>query len=162
MTNTPKELFHIAQGCRVSRLPWECVQETHLPRMGYVKNDDGTPLGPLGYTVGIIQTQGSSLREQPWALRHNSVGVEDIDNKDQRQISSSRQTSFAAGLVRVRTMQIRRPNLARGEIRHVPPYFSPSFKKIFGRQRALITSPTVRSAAYWSFSICVCRPCQLM
>ena len=53
--------------------------------MGYVKNDDGTP---LGYTVGIVQTQGSSLREQPWALRRNSVGVEDIDNKDQGQISS--------------------------------------------------------------------------
>ena len=54
--------------------------------MGYVKNDDGTP---LGYTVGIVQTQGSSLREQPWAIRRNSVGVEDIDNKDQDQISSS-------------------------------------------------------------------------
>ena len=62
--------------------------ETQLPRMGYVQNDDGTPLGPLGYTVGIVQTQGSSLREQPWALRRNSVGVEDIDNKDQGQISS--------------------------------------------------------------------------
>ena len=53
--------------------------------MGYVPNNDGTP---LGYTVGIVQTQGSSLREQPWALRRNSVGVEDIDNKDQGQISS--------------------------------------------------------------------------
>jgi len=74
VTNTPKELRHIAQGCRVSRLPWECVQETHLPRMGYVKNDDGTP---LGYRRGIVQTQGSSLREQPWALRRNSVGVEE-------------------------------------------------------------------------------------
>ena len=52
--------------------------------MGYVKNGDGTP---LGYTVGIVQTQGSSLREQPWALRRNSVGVEDIDNNDQCQIS---------------------------------------------------------------------------
>ena len=61
------------------------MQEIHLPRMGYVKNDDGTP---LGYTVGIVQTQGSSLREQPWAIRRNSVGVEDIDNKDQGQISS--------------------------------------------------------------------------
>ena len=83
--------------------------------MGYVKNDDRTPLGPLGYTVRIVQTQGSSLREQPWALRHNSIGVEDIDNKDQRQISSSRHTSLAAGLVRVRTKQIRRSNLPRGE-----------------------------------------------
>ena len=85
VTNTPKELRHIALGCRVSRLPREWVQETHLPRMGYVKNDDRTP---LGYTVGIVQTQGSSLREQPWALKRNSVGVEDIDNKDQGQISS--------------------------------------------------------------------------
>ena len=42
--------------------------------MGYVKNGDGTP---LGYTVGIFQTQGSSLREQPWALRRNSDGVEE-------------------------------------------------------------------------------------
>ena len=42
--------------------------------MSYVQNDDGTP---LGYTVGIVQTQGSSLREQPWALRRNSVGVEE-------------------------------------------------------------------------------------
>ena len=61
------------------------MQETHLPRMGYVQNDDGTP---LRYTVGIVQTQGSSLREQPWALRHNSAGVGDIDHKDQYQISS--------------------------------------------------------------------------
>ena len=79
VTNTPKELRHIALGCRVSRLPRECVLETQLPRMGYVPNNDGTP---LGYTVGIVQTQGSSLREQPWALRRNSVGVEDIDNKE--------------------------------------------------------------------------------
>ena len=82
VTNTTKELRHIALGCRVSRLPRECVLETQLPRMGYVPNDDGTPLGPLGYTVGIVQIQGSSLREQPWAIRRNSVGVEDIDNKD--------------------------------------------------------------------------------
>ena len=34
VTNTPKELRHIALGCRVSRLPRECVQETDLPRMG--------------------------------------------------------------------------------------------------------------------------------
>ena len=47
--------------------------------MGYVKYEDGTP---LGYAAGIVQTQGSSLREQPWALRRNSVGVEDIDNKE--------------------------------------------------------------------------------
>ena len=44
VTNTTKELRHIALGCRVSRLPRECMQETHLPRMGYVQNDDGTPL----------------------------------------------------------------------------------------------------------------------
>ena len=66
-------------------LPWECVQETHLPRMGYVKNDDGTP---LGYRGESSRTQGSSLREQPWALIRNSVGVEDIANSDQCQISS--------------------------------------------------------------------------
>ena len=48
VTNTPKEVRHIARGCRVSRLPWECVQEMHLPRMGYVKNADGTPLGYRG------------------------------------------------------------------------------------------------------------------
>ena len=86
-TNTPKELRHIALGCRVSRLPRESVQETHLPRMGYVQNDDRTP---LGYTAGIVQTQGSSLCEQPWALRRNSYGVEDIYNSEQCQISSYR------------------------------------------------------------------------
>ena len=47
--------------------------------MGYVKSGDETP---LGYTAGIVQTQGSSLREQPWALRRKSVGVEDMDNKE--------------------------------------------------------------------------------
>ena len=87
VTNTPKELRHIALGCRVSRLPRESVQETHLPRMGYVQNDDRTP---LGYTAGIVQTQGSSLCEQPWALRRNSYGVEDIYNSEQCQISSYR------------------------------------------------------------------------
>ena len=44
---------------------------------------------PRWGTGGIVQTQGSSLREQPWALRRNSVGVEYIDNSDQCQISSN-------------------------------------------------------------------------
>ena len=43
---------------------------------------------PRWGTGGGVQTQGSSLREQPWALRRNSVGVEYIDNSDQCQISS--------------------------------------------------------------------------
>ena len=41
---------------------------------------------PRWGTGGIVQTQGSSLREQPWALRRNSFGVEYIDNSDQCQI----------------------------------------------------------------------------
>ena len=47
------------------------------------------PRWPVGVHGKSVQTQGSSLREQPWALIRNSVGVEDIDNSDQCQISSS-------------------------------------------------------------------------
>ena len=48
---------------------------------------------------GGVQTQGSSLREQPWALRRNSFGVEDIDNSDQCQISSYQVLLQASGSV---------------------------------------------------------------
>ena len=51
------------------------------------------PLWPFGVQGQIAQTQGCSLREQPWAFGRNSVGVEDIDNSDQSQISSYREAA---------------------------------------------------------------------
>ncbi len=45
---TPKEFRHIAQGCRASRLPWDCVANDRSTLKGLRPSrtpDDRTPLG---------------------------------------------------------------------------------------------------------------------
>jgi hypothetical protein len=48
VSSTPKELRHIAQGCRASRLPWGRSQNTMSTLKGlrhHERYDDVTPLG---------------------------------------------------------------------------------------------------------------------
>ena len=86
---TPKELCHIAQGCRASRLPWVSMRECLVPRRGSVIVASRMTQPFQGRPRMLIATQGSPHART--TLGYVTQSLRDKGRRSEYQANSMRQ-----------------------------------------------------------------------